>query len=265
MPTNVIAAIARVEAEVGGIAKLTPEERRRRTGQPAGDGDDRGVKYAFRSIDQITAAAQPLLGKYGVVIVPERIDRLDVTEITVNSKPWTDTSIRVDWRIYGPGGVDDCITAQTPGLGRDNSDKGYNKAVTSAYKNLLLRLLTIGDPDDDPDTERHERDAHTSSGRRRRADPAAADIQRVYARVAEVAADSTLAPLLGEFGRANGGKRFDSDSLADDEWRAKVDAEIDRILGQVDAPADDDESLGDALAEALTDEPDDDHLDGAGY
>ena len=41
--------------------------------------------------------------------------------------------------------------ATTEGLGRDNSDKGYNKASTAAFKNLLLRLLCIGDPRDDTD------------------------------------------------------------------------------------------------------------------
>lgn len=147
-PTNVIAAIARVEAEIGGIEKLTRQERQRR-GMHADTGD-KGVSWAYRGIDQIAQAAQPLLGRYGVVIVPT-VTRHVVDEITINNNPWTDTTVFVKWKIYGPGGVTDKITSRTIGLGRDNSDKGFNKAMTNAYKNLLLRLLSIGDPKDDQD------------------------------------------------------------------------------------------------------------------
>lgn len=154
-PANVIAALARVQADIGGIEKLTPEQRRKR-GQ--GGGDERGVSYAYRGIDQIAAAAQPLFGKFGIVIVPEMRSYV-AKEIQVNAKPWTDAELIVNWRVYGPGGRDDFIDARTVGLGRDNSDKAANKAMTGAYKNLLLRLLCIGDPDDDTDGHTHERDA----------------------------------------------------------------------------------------------------------
>lgn len=154
-PTNVIAALARVQADIGGIEKLTPEQRRKK-GQ--GGGDERGVSYAYRGIDQIAAAAQPLFGKYGIVVVPQSRSYV-AKEITVNAKPWTDAELIVDWRVYGPGGREDFIDARTVGLGRDNSDKACNKAMTGAYKNLLLRILCIGDPDDDTDGHTHERDA----------------------------------------------------------------------------------------------------------
>ena len=36
-------------------------------------------------------------------------------------------------------------------LGRDNSDKGVNKAMTQAYKYMLLQVLCIGDRKDDAD------------------------------------------------------------------------------------------------------------------
>ena len=142
-PTNVIAALARVQADIGGI------EKRR--------GNEGGLQYAFRGIDAVSAAAQPLFGKYGIVIVPT-VERYVIDEITVNGKPWSDATVEVRWTIYGPGGVDDKIEAVTVGLGRDNSDKPYPKALTQAYKNLLLRVLTIGDPADDADGHTVERD-----------------------------------------------------------------------------------------------------------
>lgn len=155
-PTNIVAALARVTAELGGIEKLSPEERRRRG---LGGGDERGVSYAYRGVDQIAAAAGPLFGKYGVVVVPDVVTQT-VEQLTINSKPWTDTAVEVVWTLYGPGGLEDRITSRTRGLGRDNSDKGPNKALTQSYKNLLLRLLCIGDPSDDVDGHTHEADAH---------------------------------------------------------------------------------------------------------
>lgn len=148
-PTEVISALAWVTANLGGIAK-----RQRPPG--GGGGNDREF-YAYRGIDEIAAAAQPLLGRAGVVIVPTEAVIVTVDEIQVNGRPWTDTTVSVAWTIYGPGGS--WIPARTQGIGRDNSDKGYNKAATQAFKNLLLRLLCIGDPQDDADAPAHQNNA----------------------------------------------------------------------------------------------------------
>jgi hypothetical protein len=156
-PRNVVAALAAIKAQLPGIDKLTPEERRKR-GLAAAAGDDRGVSYAFRGIEQIEGAVQRLSGELGVVWVPRVVGR-EVREVLLNNKPWTDTWLEVEWTIYGPGGPQDYITATTVGLGRDNSDKGINKAMTGAAKNLLLRMFDIGDPADDTDGQTHVADA----------------------------------------------------------------------------------------------------------
>jgi hypothetical protein len=59
-PRNVIEALARVTWQIGGISKLTPEQRRRLTGVA---GEPGGVNFAYRGIDQIASAAQPLFGR----------------------------------------------------------------------------------------------------------------------------------------------------------------------------------------------------------
>jgi len=152
-PRNVIEAIARVELEIGGIAKLTPEQRRRLTGVA---GESGGISFAYRGIDQIAAAAQQLFGEYGVVLVPNIVS-MDVEKVlkgfnaTAESTQWTRTTLTVRYDMYGPGGVDDMISSTVIGVGDDNSDKGANKAATAAFKNLLLRILCIGDPQDDTD------------------------------------------------------------------------------------------------------------------
>lgn len=152
-PTNVIEALARVEREIKGIRKLTPQQRAAISGVRS---DERGVNFAYRGIDQIASLAQPLFGEYGIVMVPQVLD-VDVDPIlkgdrhTLDTTPWTRTTVKVKFDIYGPGGINDFITSTVIGVGDDNSDKGINKAMTAAFKNVLLRVLCIGDPQDDTD------------------------------------------------------------------------------------------------------------------
>lgn len=170
MPTNVIAAVARVALEIGGIEKLTPTQRAQRG--MGSTGGERGITYAYRGIDVIASEAQPLFGKYGVVIVPI-VASYEQQEIkTSGGGTMTAYLATVDWRVYGPGGLDDQFTATTVGEARDSGDKAMNKAHTAAFKNLLLRILCIGDPQDDTDNFHTSDEGATSSGQTSR--PAAA-------------------------------------------------------------------------------------------
>lgn len=138
MPYNVIGALAAVMREAPSIGKDSKS--------PQG--------YNYRGIEAITAGIQPLLGKYGVVFVPRVIARTCI-DIMVNSKPWTEEQLTVEYTVYGPRGVNDCITVgPIVALGRDNSDKGTNKAMTQAFKYALLQTLCIGDAKDDADSHK---------------------------------------------------------------------------------------------------------------
>lgn len=146
-PTNVIQALCRVMADLPTISKEVH--------QPA-PGQEGGVKYPFRSIEQIVPFTQDLFARYGIVLAPHRITKWDLREITVREKPWTDDRLTVLFRCYGPGGPTDFIELEVPGVGRDNSDKGSNKAMTAAMKYALTQALQIAG--DDPDFERAEAD-----------------------------------------------------------------------------------------------------------
>jgi hypothetical protein len=225
--TNVIAALARVEAEVGGI------EKRR--------GGEGGISYPFRGIDAIAQAAQPLLGKHGVVIVPELREQR-IVDITVNNKPWTDTFVEVQWSVYGPGGVDDKIVAYTSGWGRDNADKGINKAMTGAFKNLLLRILCIGDPQDDTDGHTHERD----DGRGRPADSGPDENIELFERVKAAkgtAAEETLKELAARHERKLSAKAF----AEDHDWRDAVRVVLDAVTEEQAPPPGVDAETGEVL------------------
>jgi hypothetical protein len=166
-PANVIEAIAAVMSELPSIGK-----------DEGGQGSNVGYKY--RGIEQITGHIQTLCGKYGVVFVPKVLER-EVREITINSKPWTEDHLVVEYRVYGPGGVewdevsldaqdggqkvemitrgDYIVVGPIHSLGRDNSDKGVNKCMTQAFKYALLQVFMIGDRNDDADGEEaHEAD-----------------------------------------------------------------------------------------------------------
>ncbi len=236
-PRNVIEALARVTEDIGGIRKMTAEERRRRG---IGGGDSEGVKYAYRGIDQIAQAAQPLFGKYGVVIIP-RITDVEQTPIQVNSKPWSDLTMEVEWTIYGPGGMDDKVVAVTTGQGRDGADKGHNKANTGAFKNLLLRILCIGDPEDDTDGHTHEGDDVSQQGQQTKprvteVDPANDPVMGLFRRVKDLAG-TPLADEVKLFAET-AGKALTPKAFNDDrEWLATLAAYIDERQKPADTEA----------------------------
>jgi len=227
-PVDVVAALARVQAEIGGIAK------KRKTPEP---GESGGLKYPFRGIDAVTSAAQPLFGKYGIVIVPN-VDSHVVDDIMVNSKPWTDTTVTVTWLIAGPNGT--TLTARTVGLGRDNSDKGYAKAMTQAYKNLVLRMLTIGDPDDDTDGITHERDNRNHEELApREPTEAEREVDELGVRLAAFKARPDEAAVVKEWAKAMDRSLSPGWLLADDDWRAEVIKMLDELDEErADVPAD---------------------------
>lgn len=139
-PSNVIEAIAAVIAEMPSVGK------ERNMSSPSGS-------YKYRGIEDMTGAAGPLLGKHGVVIVP-KVESVEIKDVTLNSKPWTRTELMVSYRIFGPGpsaDISEISAGPFLAIALDNSDKGSNKAMTQAYKQLLLQILCISDSKDDPD------------------------------------------------------------------------------------------------------------------
>lgn len=144
---NVVAALLRVMRDLPAIGK---DQR----------ADPKQGGYAYRGIEQITAAAQPLFARHGVLFTAHGLTFHETRDITVNGKPWTDTIVEVTYRVYGPGGVEDFIdVGPIPAVGRDNSDKGANKCMTQAFKYALIQSLCIADPNDDADGTTNEGDA----------------------------------------------------------------------------------------------------------
>lgn len=141
--SNVVEALRRVMRDLPAIGKD-------QSAAPQQGG------YPYRGIEQITRHVQPLFARHGIVMAP-RVDSAEVKDIVVAGKPWTDTILHVTYTVHGPGG--DTLEVRTVGIGRDNSDKGANKAMTQAFKYALLQLLCVSDAKDDADGQTHEADA----------------------------------------------------------------------------------------------------------
>jgi len=139
-PANVVDALTRVIRDLPAIAR------------DARVADEHGG-YTYRGIDQITAHAAPLLARHGVVFVPQ-VETVEIRDVMIDQTRWTDTVLTVRYRICGPGGADDALEAVVVGIGRDNADKGANKAMTAAFKYALTEVLCITDQKDDADGER---------------------------------------------------------------------------------------------------------------
>ena len=122
--------------------------------------------YAYRGIEQITREVQGLFAKYGVVFLP-KVKHVEVRNILVRDKPWTDTQLTIVYKVLGPShgrlGIDgkrirDREKIRVVAIGLDNSDKGANKAMTQGFKYALLQALMISDSNDDTDGQTHEAD-----------------------------------------------------------------------------------------------------------
>lgn len=152
---NVIEAIRAVMNDLPAIPK---------------DQESAQLRYKFRGIEQIVELAKPLFVEHGLVVLPEVLT-WEESELTINNNRWTDQRLLIRWTFYGPGGTDDKVSATVAGIGRDNSDKGANKAIVQAFKYTLITALMIADSSDDSDKE----EPHTAEAAARRARDAQRD------------------------------------------------------------------------------------------
>lgn len=112
-------------------------------------------RYNFRGIDAVMNAVGPALRKHGVVIVPTNVLSHDiVTATTTGGKTTNAVRVHVQYTAYGPAG--DSIVMDVVGEAQDAADKGTAKAMSVAYRTLLLQAFTLPTDDTDPDSENAE-------------------------------------------------------------------------------------------------------------
>lgn len=97
--------------------------------------------YAAISEEKVTSAVRESLVKNGVVIIP--VSQSHKREGTLST-------VDVTYRIQNIEDVEDHVIAASSGTGADTQDKGVGKAMTYAYKYMLLRTFAIP-TGEDPD------------------------------------------------------------------------------------------------------------------
>lgn len=107
--------------------------------------------YAFRGIEQITAALKPALAAQGVFMAPTVVQREEMARSTRSGSALYVVDLLIRFTFYGVGG--DSFAAEMWGQGSDSGDKAVSKAATSAFKSMLAITFCISDAESD--TEKH--------------------------------------------------------------------------------------------------------------
>ena len=117
------------------------------------------TKYKAISEEKVTTAVREQLVKKGIVIIPveqqSENKELIRTEKSVNML----TTVHVKYRIQNIDDVNDFIEVESNGTGVDTQDKGVGKAMTYAYKYMLLRTFAIPTGEDPDKISSAETDA----------------------------------------------------------------------------------------------------------
>jgi len=114
-----------------------------------------GQNYKFRGVDAVMNAVGPVLRQHKVIVVPEFVEQTHRDVLTTKGNPSREATVLVTYRVYGPAG--DSFTMQAPGESMDSGDKGTPKAMSVAYRTVLLQALTIPTDEPDPDSQTYER------------------------------------------------------------------------------------------------------------
>lgn len=101
---------------------------------------DATVQYAFRSIDEVMNAINPLLDKYKLVIRIEVLDR-KLTPITSGKgTPGLCAEVLINLTVTDGS---ESLTTQEWAVSIDYSDKAPTQAMSMAYKYALIRLFVV--------------------------------------------------------------------------------------------------------------------------
>ena len=139
---NVFEKIHKVMQDVGYLSK--------------DDAVSTGAGKAYRAIseEKVTSTVRQSLIRHGLVILPVKQNHTRTDERVVDSSGKEKinrlTAVDVTYRICNVEDKDDYIEVQSSGTGADTQDKGVGKAMTYAYKYMLLRTFAIP-TGEDPD------------------------------------------------------------------------------------------------------------------
>lgn len=121
------------------------------------EGFNDSQRYNFRGVDQVVNAVGPIFRKHKIIPIPYHCVAGYRDVLTSTGKPTREVTTTCTYRFYGPAG--DYIEAVVPGESLDSGDKGTAKAMSVAYRIVLLQSLCIPTDERDPDQDSYERAA----------------------------------------------------------------------------------------------------------
>jgi hypothetical protein len=137
MSNEIYALINKVMSDVGGVEKNSKNLQQ---------------GYSFRGIDDLYAALQPPLVKYGVFYVTNVEHVEQTTRESKQGSLLTCTVLTVSFTFCAPDGSS--VVVRTVGEGMDSGDKSCSKAMSTALKYALLQLFCI--PTSEPKDSEHD-------------------------------------------------------------------------------------------------------------
>ena len=108
--------------------------------------------YRAISIEKVVTSVAEKMVKYGVVIFPSKQEYNRQDEKVVNSKGEEKinriSDVNVEYTVVNIHNPSEKIVVVSSGCGVDTQDKGIGKAMTYAYKNMIIKLFNIATGDD---------------------------------------------------------------------------------------------------------------------
>lgn len=154
---RIYGAICDVMSELGAISK---------------DKKNTQQNYAYRGVDDVMNALQPLLMKHRIFTVPEVLEERREDRQSAKGGNLIYTVLKIKYTFYADDGS--CVETVVMGEGMDSGDKSGNKAMSIGYKYACFQIFCIAteetadkadkkDQDNrnvpvmiDPDAESHE-------------------------------------------------------------------------------------------------------------
>ena len=117
------------------------------------------TKYKAISEEKVTSTIRDQLIAFGIVILPVKQDAT-ITELMRTDKSVNQRAdVHTVYRIQNIEDVNDYIEVESNGSGVDTQDKAIGKAMTYAYKYMLLRSFAIPTGEDPDKVSSAETDA----------------------------------------------------------------------------------------------------------
>jgi ERF superfamily len=140
---SIAAAVAAVMAEVTSVSK----DDQFNGGQ---------TRYAYRGVDRVVKALSAAVRRHGLLILPTAVSQPEYLPVTTaQGKAAFAVHLVVTYTITHTGNGEE-LRVQAPGESMDSGDKGTAKAMSVAWRTMLLQTFFLPTEEPDPDSENYE-------------------------------------------------------------------------------------------------------------